>query len=248
MAEACFTAHGTTQAQVKEDILKLALQKNHNGQYQHDYIITFVDALGQVLKTSYNPSDLGNGMMKLIDSSTGVPLSEISTIKSNYVATITTFLAASTCEAATVTAVLGPGAARIAPTITTRTEAQDEANRLNLNCQGVIGAKEGSATAITYKVGSDVSNIVLRTVNGDYFKVIDDYKLHKIVSAEITGADRPATNTVLEQLADVLGYAFNFQQKVNTSMELLRARVARMQSYGITVDDSQLTLVLLANI
>ena len=31
-------------------------------------------------------------------------------------------------------------------------------------------------------------------------------------------------------------------------MELLRARADRMQSYSITVDDAQLTLVLLANI
>ena len=31
-------------------------------------------------------------------------------------------------------------------------------------------------------------------------------------------------------------------------MELLQARAARMQSYGITINDAQLNLVLLANI
>ena len=53
---------------------------------------------------------------------------------------------------------------------------------------------------------------------------------------------------MLEQLAGVLGYAFNLKQKVNTNMELLWARADRMQSYSITVDDAQLTLVLPANI
>ena len=31
-------------------------------------------------------------------------------------------------------------------------------------------------------------------------------------------------------------------------MELLRAKVARIHSYGITVDDTQLAIILLANI
>ena len=85
-------------------------------------------------------------------------------------------------------------------------------------------------------------------VNGDNFKGIDDYELHEIVSAKTTGADRLATKTVLEQIAGVLGYAFNFQQKVNINMELLRACADRMKSYGITVNDSQLALVPLAKI
>ena len=44
-------------------------------------------------------------------------------------------------EVAAATAALGPGAARISMTITTRTEAQGKANRLNLNFQAIIGAK-----------------------------------------------------------------------------------------------------------
>ena len=222
--------------------------KNENGQYQHDNIFTFVNAVRRVLKTSYNPSNPGNGMMKLLNSSTGVPLSAVLAIKSNNVATIATALATSTLEAVSATTALVPGAACIAPIITTCTEYQDEANCLNLNCQAVVVAKEGPATSITDKVGSNVTDIVLRTVNEEDFKGIDDYELHEIVRAAITEADQTATNTVLKNLAGVLGYAFNFQQKVNTNMELLRSREARVQSYGITVYDDHLTLVLLANI
>ena len=97
-------------------------------------------------------------------------------------------------------------------------------------------------------VGSDVTNIALRMVNSDDINGINNYDLQEIVSAAITGANQPATNTMLEQLAGVLGYAFNIQKKVNTNMELLWAHAARMQSYGIPVDYAQLTLVLLANI
>ena len=187
-------------------------------------------------------------MMKLLNSSTGVPPSAILAIKSNNVATIANVLATATREAAAATAALGPGAARTVPAIATCTESQDEANRLNLNCQAVIGAKEGAATAITDRVGRDITNIVLSKVNGNDFNGVDDYDLDKIVSVEITGADRPAINTVFEHLSGVLRYAFNFQQKVNTNIELLRAHVTRMQSYGITVDDTHLTLVLISNI
>ena len=113
-------------------------------------------------------------MMKLVNSSTGVPLSAISEINSNDIATIATVLVTATREAAGATAALGPSASRITPTITTCTEAQGEANCLNLNFQSVIGSKEGAATAITYKVGSDATDIVLRTMNSDDFKVIDN--------------------------------------------------------------------------
>ena len=96
MAYSCFTVRTTTRAQVKEDILKLTLRKHYNGQYQHDNIVTFANAVLRILKTSYNPSDPGNGMMKLIDSSTGVPPSAILTIKSNNMATISTVLTTAT--------------------------------------------------------------------------------------------------------------------------------------------------------
>jgi hypothetical protein len=37
-------------------------------------------------------------------------------------------------------------------------------------------------------------------------------------------------------------------KKVITNVELLHAKIARMHSYGIVVDDAQLALVLLANV
>eukprot|EP00804_Cyclotella_cryptica_P021957 CCRYP_000902-RA/>CCRYP_000902-RA protein AED:0.67 eAED:0.68 QI:0/0/0/1/1/1/2/0/488 len=40
--------------------------------------------------------------------------------------------------------------------------------------------------------------------------------------------------------ASILSFRFDFQKKVITNVELLRAKIARMHSYGIVVDDTQL--------
>ncbi len=49
----------------------------------------------------------------------------------------------------------------VLPTFTTRTEAQEEANRLNIINQLVIGAKEGIVKALSKLVGSDITDAVL---------------------------------------------------------------------------------------
>ena len=134
------------------------------------------------------------------------------------------------------------------PIIMSCFDAQDKADHINMVNQVVVGAKEGAMEAITNKVGSDITDAVLRTADGTDYRSIDDYKLHDLVNAAIQGADRPNTSDVLEQLASILSFQFNFQKKVITNVELLRAKIARMHSYGIVVDDTQLALVLLANI
>ena len=87
--------------------------------------------------------------------------------------------------------------------------------------QAVIGAKEGATEAITEKVGSDITDAVLRTADGTDYRSINDYELHDIVNAAIQGADRPNTSDVLEQLASILSFRFDFQKKVITNVELL---------------------------
>ena len=49
----------------------------------------------------------------------------------------------------------------ILPTITTRTEAQEEADRLNIINQSIIGTKEGIVEAISKLVGSNITNAIL---------------------------------------------------------------------------------------
>jgi hypothetical protein len=60
----------------------------------------------------------------------------------------------------------------VLPTFTSQTEAQEEANRLSVINQSVIGTKEGIIEAITKVVGSDVTNAILRTANGRTTKAL----------------------------------------------------------------------------
>jgi hypothetical protein len=116
----------------------------------------------------------------------------------------------------------------IAPTITSRSEAQDEADRLNMINQLVIGAKEGVVEAVTKLVGSDITNVVLQTADGSNHKSINDYTLFAVMAAAIDGADRPSTTDVLEQLLEVINHTFDFRKNVSVNMELMQSNAARM--------------------
>jgi hypothetical protein len=54
----------------------------------------------------------------------------------------------------------------VLPIFTTRTEAQEEADRLNVINQSVIGAKEGVVEAVSKLVGTDITDAILRTADG----------------------------------------------------------------------------------
>jgi hypothetical protein len=92
----------------------------------------------------------------------------------------------------------------ILPIFTTRTEAQEEADRLNVINQSVIGAKEGVVEAVLKLVGTDTTNAILRTADGSNHKSIDNFTLYEVMKVAIDGADRPTTNDVLEQLLEVI--------------------------------------------
>jgi hypothetical protein len=134
------------------------------------------------------------------------------------------------------------------PTFTTRTEAQEEANQLNVINQSVIGAKEGIVKAVSKLVGSNITNAIPQTANGSDHKSINDFALYDVMKVAIDGADQPSRIDVLEQLLEVINHTFNFCKKVSVNMELMQSNTARMATYGIVIGIPQLTLTLLANI
>ena len=143
MADACFTTRATTRDHVKAAITKLTLPCNSSNQYTHDAITTFFTGVRRVLKSTYNPGDPGNGMEKLLTSSTANPPSLLSRIRLTDAATITSVLDESRATANALSTTQLP----VLPTITTRADAQDEADRINQINQAVIGAKEGATEA-----------------------------------------------------------------------------------------------------
>jgi hypothetical protein len=136
----------------------------------------------------------------------------------------------------------------ILPTFTTQTEAQEEADPLNIINQSVIRAKEGVVEALTKLVGSDITNAILQTADGSDHKSIDDFTLFDMMKVAIDGANRLSTNDVLEQGLEVINHTFDFCKKVSVNMELMQLNAAQMATYGIVIGIPQLTLMLLANI
>ncbi len=88
---------------------------------------------------------------------------------------------------------------------TLHSEAQEEADGRNVAAQAMIGAKEGIVKALTALVGTNITNSMLRTSDGN-FKSVYKYTVHEVMQAAYENADRPPMTDVLEQLIEVLHY------------------------------------------
>jgi hypothetical protein len=241
MAEACYMARATTKQQVLNRINKLTLQTNEHGQYTHDAILLIKKGIQCVLVSQFNPSDPGKGMVKLLDNGDNIFMQ----IQSTNAITAGSVLKSAKKRADELLATTGK---TVLPTFTIQTATQEEADRLNIINQSVIGAREGIVEAVLKLVGSDTTDAILRMANGSNHKSIDDFTLYKVMKVAIDRADRPSTNDVLEQLLEVINHTFDFCKKVSVNMELMQSNAAQMATYGIVIGIPQLTLTLLANI
>ena len=245
MSDACFTARATTKAHVTAAIGDIHLAVA-NGQYSHDAIAQFIVAVKRVLKSTYNPAEPGCGMEMLLRSSTDAANpSKISAIKSTDVATIASIIRDASAAAKASKTASGSDEPD-EPTIVTRADAMDAADRANQMTQAVIGAKEGTAAAITAKVGARVTDAVLRTADGMDYKSIDEFELYELVTAAMQAADRPRVRDIRQQLLAVLSIRFNFRQRFSDNVAVLRARIARIAAYGITVHEDMIANTILA--
>ncbi len=107
-----------------------------------------------MLVSQFNPSNPGKGMAKLLKDG----LNLLSIVKSTNTIMANLVLKAAKNK---VDAASKAGSTTIAPAITSRLEAQEEADPLNVINQLVIGAKEGVVKAVTKLVGSNITNAVL---------------------------------------------------------------------------------------
>jgi hypothetical protein len=207
----------------------------------HDAILLIQKGIQHVLVSQFNPSDPGKGMVKLLDNGDNILTQEQST---NAI-TAGSVLKLANKRADELAATTGK---TVLPTFTTQTEAQEEADQLNVINQSVIGAKEGVVKAVSKLVSSDITDAVLGTANGSNHKSIDDFTLYEVMKVAINGANQPSTNDVLEQLLKVINHTFDFCKKVSVNIELMQLNAAQMATYGIVIGIPQLMLTLLANI
>ncbi len=162
-----------------------------HGQYIHDAILLLQKSIHCVLVSQFNPSNPGKGMEKLLKDGTNL----LTNLKSTNAITANSVLKAAKARA---DAVSKASSTTITPAITSQSEAQEEADRLNVINQSVIGAKEGIVKAVTKLVGSNITDAVLRTANGSNYKSIDDYMLFAVMAAAIDCANQPSITDVLE--------------------------------------------------
>jgi hypothetical protein len=219
MAEACYTARATTKQQVLDGINKLTLQTNKHGQYTQDAILLIQKGIQHVLVSQFNPSDPGKGMVKLLNDGDNI----LTRVQSTDAITAGSVLKLAKKRADKLLTATGK---TVLPTFTTQTEAQEEANQLNVINQSVIGTKEGIVEAVSKLVGSDITNAILRTADGSNHKSINAFTLYDVMKVAINGADQPSTNDVLEQLLEVINLTFDFRKKVSVNMELMQLNVA----------------------
>jgi hypothetical protein len=107
----------------------------------HDDILLLPKGIRRILQSQFNPSDPGKGMEKLLDTIDN----RLTLVKSTDAITAGSVIKKAKQNAEVLLILTGK---TILPIITTQAEAQEEADRLNVINQLVIGAKEGAVEAI----------------------------------------------------------------------------------------------------
>ena len=207
----------------------------------HDAILLIQNGIQHVLVSQFIPSDPGKGMVKLLDDGDII----LTRVQSNTVITAGSILKSAKKRADELSTTTG---ITVLPTFTTRMEAQEEANQLNVINRSVIGAKEGVVEAVSKLVDSNITDSILRTADGIDHKSIEDFTLYDVMKVAIDWADWQSTNDVFEHILEIINHTFDFRKKVSVNIELLQSNAARMATYGIVIGIPQLTFTLLANI
>jgi hypothetical protein len=220
-------------------IIILKLLKDEAGQYQHDDAV--IDNTVRELKGMFNLLDKNNGMAWLMNQCSN----SINSVQTTDAYTASDVIKKSKKEAAEETARLGM---QVLPEITTRPDAQEEADRLNHYNQAIIGTKEGVMEAFIKIVGTDTLDAVLKDADGSGLKSVDEYNLYDLKEAIISGANRPKAPDVLAQLIAAIAMPYDFRKKIATNFEAQKAKASKVQSYGIAITTSMLVLAILANI
>jgi len=136
----------------------------------------------------------------------------------------------------------------VQPEIATKSDAQEEADRQNTYRLAAIRVKEEVAVGITKIVGKDITNPILRTTDGISVKSVDEYQLHQLITAITEGAERPEATTIRQQFVNIAGMVFDWRDTVAINVKKFATNTAKMQAYGIRVNDDLKAVVILANV
>ena len=244
MADAAVTARYAAKTLMLELLTKHELPSTATGQYNVESATRWIAAMERDLREFYVPGGSRNndGVLQLCNAG-----SDLANIKSTDIHTVASVLQHHKDLASRKTLASTTGTT-YQPEITTRTDANDEAERINTRVQTVIGVKEAIAEAITKTFGKHVTNAVLRTADATDFKSVNDWQVEQLLEAVRQGADRPTTTDVHAQLRRVIDFTFNFQHKVQQNYDNLHANAGKLKAVGITIEPSLLGFILIHQI
>jgi hypothetical protein len=216
MSDAVWSARHENKINTVKQLKKIKLTFNDAGQYQHNDVIKFIKQLKQVAKEQFNPFDKTNGMSKLFEKNQNT----INTITTQHAYDYKDILKKSKDDASKVST----KETTMKPEITTRQEAQDEADRLNQIYQAVLGVKEGFKEKICDSGGTNTLSLVLQQADGQH-KSIDNYMLYKLAEARIAGAHHLKATHILKQIVSAITMQFDFRKKVMDNVALQKILV-----------------------
>ncbi len=148
----------------------------------HNAILPTQKGIQRVLVSQFNPSDPGKGMVKLLDDGNNI----FTQVQSTDAITAGSVLKSAKKQADKLLTTTGK---TVLPTFTTQTEAQGEANQLNIINQSLIGAKEGIVEAVSKLVVTNITSAILRTADGSNHKSINDFMQYSVMKIAINGAN-----------------------------------------------------------
>ena len=212
------------------------LPKDSVGGYRYNHAVTFVENTEGVLEDEYFET-AGDGMKGLLSETTN----ELTGFKANVAITRADIKKASKDAAALVSS-------REVAEITKNEDAQEEANRQNVFRLTSIGVKEGMAKEITARVGTAITNPILRHPDGIRMKKVDKYLLHQLVEAVMEGAERPSPVEIRKQVTAIMAFTFDWRETGATNQERLAADIAKADAFGVEIRNDIKAVIILANI
>ena len=170
------------------------------GGYRYNHAVTFVKNIEGVLEDEYFEA-AKDGMKGLLSEAA----KDLTGFKANVAITRADAKKASLEAAALVSSAT-------AAEITTNEDAQEEVNRQNVFRLACIGAKEGMAKGITARVGTSITNPILRHPDGVRMKKVDEYLLHQLVEAVMEGTERPSPIEIRKQITAIMAFTFDWRE------------------------------------
>jgi hypothetical protein len=237
-----YSARGDMEKKVFNAIAAIPFPK---GAYTHDDAAKLKRALGTILQLQFNRGNPA-GMKGFLTATD--PINDIkSTDYEDASAILTEFRLKAAAETTALRAIDATAPA-VVPEISSRSDANEEANIRNTANQAVIGCKEAIIRGIVHLVGTSITDSILKEPTTNDPKNVDAVAIADLFTAIENNAVRPTPIDVLTKCTDLLWRPFNFQEPCVNNIEALKKEAGLLAALGITIDNSQLAANILANV